>query len=119
MQKGEVKNPVTVLILTIVTCGIYGIIWMIGAVGEVNNALGEERFNLLKEILLSVVTCGVWGYWFMWRFSEAVVEVQERFSVQPAMDAPILFVTGLLGFGPFFIQTGLNNAWENGGAGGF
>ena len=114
MQKGEVRNPVRELVLGMVTCGFYALYWMFTAVNEVNAALGEERFNFMKEIGLSIVTCGLWGYYCLWRFSESVVEVQNKAGVQPAMDAPILFVTALFGLGPFFIQTGLNNAWENG-----
>ena len=117
MQKGEVRNPIQVLVLSMFTCGIYGLIWLFSVGPEVNAALGEERFNMGKELGLSFVTCGLWAYWFLWRFSEAVVEVQQKAGVQPAMDAPILFATNLFGLGPFFIQTGLNNAWE-GGAGG-
>lgn len=114
MQKGEVRNPVTVLVLTMVSCGLYGLYWMSLAVAEINTALGEERFNFMKEIGLSIVTCGLWAYYFLWRLAEATVEVQQKAGVEPAMDAPILFVTNLFGLGPFFFQTGLNNAWENG-----
>ncbi len=117
MQKGEVRNPVQVLLLGFVTCGIYQIIWLFSVAGEVNAALGEERFNMMKEIGLGIITCGAWMMWFLWRFCQAVVEVQQKAGVEPAMDAPILFVTNLFYLGPFFIQTGLNNAWENGGGG--
>ncbi len=103
-----------VLVLSMFTCGIYGLIWMFQAVGEINAALGEERFNLVKEIGLSIVTCGIWGYYFLWRLSEAVVDVQVAANVEPVMDAFILFVTGLFGIAPFFIQQSLNNAWEHG-----
>lgn len=116
MQRGEVRNPVMVFALCMFTCGIYAIYWMFTVVGEVNAALGEERFNMLKEVGLSIVTCGMWGYYFMWRFSEAVVDVQVAANVEPVMDAPILFVTGLFGLSPFFIQQSLNHAWEDGSA---
>jgi len=118
MQRGEIRNPIMVLVLPMVTCGIYGIIWILGAIDDVNKGLGREEYNAMKEIGLSIVTCGIWAYWFMWRFSHSVVEVQNKWGVQPAMDAPILFVLSLFGIGPFFIQTGLNNAWENGTPGG-
>ena len=107
-----------VLLLPMVTCGIYGIIWILGAIDDVNKGLGREEYNAMKEIGLSIITCGAWGMWFMWRFCNSVVEVQQKWGVQPAMDAPILFVLAIFGIGPFFIQTGLNNAWENGTPGG-
>ena len=118
MQRGEVRNPVTVLILVMVTCGIYGIILFFKWCEEINQGLGRQEFNAGKEILLSIVTCGVWGYYFMWRLSEALVELQRAWGVEPVMDAPILFVTNLVGLGPLFIQQSFNNAWENGAPGG-
>lgn len=118
MQRGEVRNPVTVLLLTMFTCGIYGIIWFFAVCDDVNKGLGREEFNAAKELGLSIVTCGLWGYYFIWRLSEATVEIQRSWGVEPAMDAPIIFVTFLFGIGVFFVQTGLNNAWENGTPGG-
>ena len=122
MQRGEVRNPVTVLILIYVTCGIYGIVWMLGLCDDVNKGLGREEFNAVKEIGLSIVTCGMWALWFQWRMANAVVEVQKAWGVEPEMEATILFVLNFVYVGPLFIQKSLNNAWENGtpgGAGGY
>src|SRR5690554_2783891 len=118
MQRGEVRNPIMVLLLPMVTCGIYGFIWMYGVVDDINKGLGREEYNFVKEILLSMVTCGAWGIWFSWRLCNSVVEVQNTWGVKPQFDAPILFVLLLFGLGPFFIQQGLNEAWENGSPGG-
>ncbi len=118
MQRGEVRNPILVLILPMVTCGIYGLIWIFGVMDDLNKGLGREEYNAVKEIALSFLTCGIWAYWLLWRISASVVEVQNKCGVQPGMDAPILFVLSLFGIGPFFMQQGLNNAWENGTPGG-
>lgn len=122
MQRGEVRNPVTVLVLGLVTCGIYQLIWLYTICNEVNQGLGREEFNFGKEFVLSIVTCGAWGIWFMWRMSEALVELQKAWGVEPEMDPPILFIMNFVYLGPFFMQKSLNNAWENGtpgGAGGY
>jgi hypothetical protein len=118
MQRGEVRNSVTVLLLVMFTCGIYAIYWMVQVMEEINKGLGREEFTPVKEILLSVVTCGAWGIYVQWRIAEAVVELQQKWGVEPKMDAPIVFATGLAGLSPFFIQESLNNAWENGSPGG-
>lgn len=122
MQRGEIRNPVTVLVLGLVTCGIYQIYWLFTIAGEINKGLGREEFNPVKELLLTFVTCGIWGLWFLWRLCEAVVEMQKAWGVEPEMDAPILFIMNFLYVGPLFMQKSLNNAWENGtpgGAGGY
>lgn len=118
MQAGQVRNPIAQLLLTIVTCSLYGLYWLFLAVEEVNKGLGEERFNFVKEVLLSIVTCGLWAFWFYWRFSEAVCELQAKWGVKPEMDAPILFILAVLGLGPLFFKMGLNKALEQGSTGG-
>lgn len=118
MQRGEVRNPITVLILSMLTCGVYAIYWLYMVVQDINRGLGREEFNFIKELALTFLTCGIWGIYFQWRLSEATVEVERAWGVQPTMDPPILFLMGVVGMGPFFMQTALNNAWENGTAGG-
>jgi hypothetical protein len=119
MQKGEVRNPVTVLLLAMFTCGIYAVYYAFFALPEdINKGLGREEFNGVKELLLTVVTCGAWGIWYYWRAAEALVELQRAWGVEPQMDAPILFIMNFVGIGPLFVQQSLNNAWENGAPGG-
>lgn len=114
MQRGEVRDPIKVLLLCLLTCGIYNLYWIFITGDEVNKGLGREEFNMVKEILLTFVTCGFWGFWFYWRYAHAVVEVQEKWGVKPQMDAPILFLMAFVSLMPFFVQQGLNAAWEHG-----
>jgi hypothetical protein len=109
----EKREPVKVLLLTMVTCGIYGIIWLSWVCDELNQGLGREEFNFAKELGLSIVTCGAWAMYFQWRLCEATVELERQYGAKPDFDAPILFVTTLFGLGPFFIQQSLNNAWDH------
>lgn len=119
MQQGEVRNPVTVLLLSLLTCGVYAIWYSFFALPEdLNRGLGREEFNGVKELLLTLVTCGMWGFYYWWRVAEALIELQRSWGVEPVMDAPILFVMMLVGIGPLFLQQSLNNAWENGTPGG-
>ncbi len=124
MQRGEVRDPIMVTVLSLVTCGIYNMYWLYMTIEEMNKGLGEERFNFFKEIGLSVITCGLYAFYFYWQFCNATAELQQRWGVQPAQEGAILFVLFLV-FPPaavFLIQQGLNNAWEQGtpgGAGGY
>ena len=118
MERGEIRNPIMVLVLSLVTCGIYAIFWVIAACEDLNRGLSRNEFSVVEELLFTIVTCGVWGLWFAWRMSQATAELQKAWGVAPAMTPPMLFVTFLLGLGPVFVQVGLNNAWENGSPGG-
>lgn len=114
VQRGEVRDPVKVLIFIVISCGLYGIIWMFKVVDELNKGLGRDEFNVVKELLFTIVTCGLWGMWFQWRIANAAVELQKSWGVEPEMEAPILFILNFVYVGPLFLQKSLNNAWENG-----
>lgn len=111
---GEVRNPIQVQLLAMFTCGFYAIYFMFTVMNELNAALAEEKYNPIKEFLLIMVTCGAWGIYLWWRLAQDIVEVQNRWGVQPKFDAVILFVLNLVYISPWAIQESLNNAWENG-----
>ncbi len=54
------KSPVTVILLSIVTCGIYGIIWYWNAINELYKAGGKSVGNMepLIQFLLFFVYVG-------------------------------------------------------------
>ena len=60
------------IILSIVTCGIYGIIWTIKLVDELNEASATPNATPgLTVFLLSIVTCGI--YMYIWLYKSGAV----------------------------------------------
>jgi hypothetical protein len=118
LQPGEIRNPITVLLLTYLTCFVYGVIHLYKVTVEVNKGLGREEFNPELEIFLSIITCGLWSLYFQWRLAEATVEVQRAWGVAPIVDASILYIMIIGGVGPFYFQQSLNHAWQDGTPGG-
>lgn len=61
----EQRNVALCVILTIVTCGIYGIYWLICLVNDLNYATGDVQSPSGGMVfLLDIVTCGIYGlYW--------------------------------------------------------
>ena len=61
------KNIVTCIILSVVTCGIYGIIWFIDMVNNLNEASGDTTAQPGTTVfLLGLVTCGI--YYLIWMY---------------------------------------------------
>lgn len=60
------RNIAIAIILSIITCGIYGIYWFICMVNEVNEAAGkQDGMSGGIVFLLSLVTCGIFQlYWY-------------------------------------------------------
>lgn len=62
----ERKNIVTCIILSIVTCGIYGIYWLYCLIRDINTISEDpDSMSPIIVILLGIVTCGIYFlYWF-------------------------------------------------------
>ena len=118
MTHGTIRHPLMVYLLSMLTCGIYGIYWFFVFSADVNRGLGENRFNPVLDFVLIWVTCGLWGLWWSWQVCEALVEIQEKWGVKPKMDAALLWIIAFFGLGMIFKQLSLNHAFENGTPGG-
>ena len=63
------RNIAVCIILSIVTCGIYGLYWLFTLNEDTNNASREPQpVSGGMVILLSIVTCGI--YAFIWAYKQ-------------------------------------------------
>ena len=62
----ENKNIAVMLILTIITCGIYSLAWIYQITEDVNRLNEDNNMSGGLTILLTIITCGIyliyWGY---------------------------------------------------------
>lgn len=65
------------ILLTIVTCGIYGIVWMISLSNEIS-AFNGEKIEGGLEFLLIIVTCGIYGLYWHYKIGQKLVRAQQR-----------------------------------------
>ena len=71
------RNIVLCIVLTIVTCGIYGIYWMICLNNEINQLAGEpEATSGGMVFLLTIVTCGIYGFFWAFKMGERVDKIK-------------------------------------------
>ena len=90
------RSIVTAIILTIVTCGIYGIYWMAALQNESLAAAKEEGTSGGMAVILTIVTCGIYGIYWAYKLGERV----DKIKGTPNGNSGILFlVLQLLGAG--------------------
>ena len=115
---GEQREPVTVLLLSLVTCGIYGIYVLYQMSMEFRNALNREDINPQTDLILTIVTCGIWGIYLVYRNAKLTLEMQQRVGL-PENDistvAIILSVVGLYVVALFMLQGEMNKVWAQAG----
>lgn len=61
------RSIIMYVLLSLVTCGIFGLYWMYCVNEDVNRSLGENDMSGGMVILLSIVTCGIYG--LVWTYS--------------------------------------------------
>lgn len=71
------RSIAVAIILTIVTCGIYGLYWMVQLNNDIN-ALAEEDNAASggKVILLSIITCGIYSIYWNFKMGERVDQIK-------------------------------------------
>ena len=69
---GIVSRSIPVaIILSLITCGIYGIYWMIKINDEVNEIAGEPQATSGGMVFLfSLITCGIYGLYWLYKMGE-------------------------------------------------
>ncbi len=93
------RSVVMALLLTLITCGIYGIYWFIVLTNEVGTLSGDHEFSGVKHFLLSLITCGIWSIVWAYQVGQQVAKAQQQRGY-PANDNSVLYlILSIFGFG--------------------
>ncbi len=115
-MKGEVRNPMQVWILAIVTCGLYGLYWWYVVGNELKAYLGREDLNPAMDVIIALL-CGLYLYYLPIKYGKLIQEAQQRAGMPNAEDQGVMFLLMMLlcGYGYAKMQEELNKVWEAGG----
>lgn len=93
------RSIVKAIILSFLTCGIYGIIWFINITDEMAILSGDNNMSGGKAFLFTLLTCGI--YSFIWSYNQGRLVAQARAKKGlDAKDNSILYlVLSLCGLG--------------------
>ena len=88
------------IILSIVTCGIFAIYWLVCLVNDLNTTAGTFNDTTGGVVLvLTIVTCGIYGIYWMYKAGEKVSLIKARRGQPTGNDAILYLILQLLGFG--------------------
>ena len=103
---GQTRNPVMVLVIGYVTCGIYMLIQMWGMWNELKAFRGKDDFNPILLLLFPL--------FFIWSMPAKILEAKQMAGV-PNAQVPNVILYLLLG--PYFLANDLNEIWQAAGGG--
>lgn len=82
------------ILLSIITCGIYGIYWLIMLNDETNYVSGHQQDGTSGGVvfLLTLVTCGIYGYYWCYKQGEKLNEAKMQRGIMVDSSASVLYL---------------------------
>lgn len=111
------KEIVTSIILTFVTCGIYGIFWFISITDDARVVSGDERLSGGKCFLFTLITCGIYGYYWAYLMGKAMMQAKAKHNMAADDNAMLYVILQIFGLGIVnycLIQSDLNAIADQG-----
>ncbi len=110
------RNIAVYFILSIVTCGIFGLYWFCTLNDDTNKISGHpEAMGGVAALLLSIVTCGIYSLFWAYNMGTRIDEVKAKRGM-PGGDTGTLYlilaVFGLAWVAELLLQSELNKLAE-------
>ena len=88
------------VVLSIVTCGIYGIYWLYTIAHDLNDLCESQNQEKGAEpglvVVLGIVTCGIYSLYYLWKAGKMVSSLTRSNGQHPSDDSIVLMVLALL-----------------------
>ena len=91
------RNIALCIILSIVTCGIYGFYWFVCLTDDMNTAVEEQGTTGVVALLLTIVTCGFYSLYWAYKMGEKVDVLKARNGVQTSNSGIMYLILNVLG----------------------
>lgn len=111
---GTLRNPIMVVFLSIITCGIYTLFWMYSFASELKLYLSDETINPGVDLLFSIL-CFPYFYYWVYKYSKLVESAQEKAAMTKDDNATLNIILSIFGLGLVsmaILQSSANKIWE-------
>lgn len=72
------RNIALCIILSLVTCGIYGICWFVTLTDDTNTIAGEPGTSGVMAFVLTIITCGIYGLYWAYKCGEKIDKAHQN-----------------------------------------
>lgn len=93
------RNIVMCVILSIITCGIYGIIWYISLTDDASFVNEDPSFSGGKALLLTIITCGIYSIYWNYKMGKTLSEAGYKKNLSISDNSVLYLILGLFGLG--------------------
>ena len=96
----ERRNIAVCIVLTLVTCGIYGIYWIVCLTNDVNTVSGDVNGTSGgMVVLLTIVTCGIYGIYWAYKQGEKLDFTKNNRGIPSSNSGVLYLMLQIFGFG--------------------
>ena len=96
----ERRNIAVCIVLTLVTCGIYGIYWIVCLTNDVNTVSGDVNGTSGgMVVMLTIVTCGIYGIYWAYKQGEKLDFTKNNRGIPSSNSGVLYLILQIFGFG--------------------
>ena len=93
------KEIVLYVILTIITCGIFGIVWFINITDDTAKLSGDNEMSGGKAFLFTLLTCGIYGIYWAYKIGQQLYKTKTDHNIQASDNSVIYLILQFFGLG--------------------
>lgn len=87
------------IILSIITCGIYGLYWFVCLNDDINEVTGEPGTSGAMALLFSLVSCGIYSIYWAYKMGDKLDRARARNQVPQGSLSILSLVLSIFGLG--------------------
>lgn len=110
------RNIALCIVLSIITCGIYGIVWYVMMTDDIRNLRNGKTVSGGEALLYTIITCGIYSIYWNYKMPKELYESRIEKGEIASDDSILCLILSLLGFGIIswcVIQNDLNKLAQN------
>lgn len=93
------KNIAVWLIVSILTCGIGGIVWFVSITDDTGYLSGDRSVSGGMALVLTIVTCGIYGIYWNYKMGKLLYQARDQKGIKGSDNSVLYLILCLLGVG--------------------
>ena len=106
------RNVAVCVILSLVTFGIYGLVWFFNINSDARTVSGDNTISGGKAFLFTLLTCGIYGIYWNYKMGKTIYQAEVNRGMTDNDNSVLYVVLSLIGLGIVnycLIQNDLNS----------
>ena len=87
------------IILSLVTCGIAGWVWLVMIADDIKELKGGDKPSGVLDVILGLVTCGIYFWYVYYQYPKHVVDIQKAKGKEESDISVLCLILGIFFLG--------------------